>query len=384
MSFKIAIVGGGPAGLTLARLLHQKGINYIVYERAESKDSQLSGGSLDIHEETGQAVLKEAGLFDEFRKYARWEDDRSVLYDKDGKSYGEFGGQAAESAARPEIDRLDLRKILLESFPAEKLRWGSAVSGLRPDGNGKWSLDFSDGSSASDFDLVVGADGAFSKTRRMITTAKPQYAGSHYIESKISTEHPIYSSMSSRFGRGTSMALGGSREIILQTQGDGTYRIYFGMLVPEDFTSRMIDLSNINATQQTLLSSEYFGDWAEEYKSYIRHCDNFRSWPLHTFHEEDLSWKHVPGLTLMGDAAHLSVPDGEGVNCAMVDALKLAEKITLHGTSDLNQAIAQYEEEMLDRGKKHIAHSKVISKLMFHPDGPSALLQAFEHMQGEV
>jgi 2-polyprenyl-6-methoxyphenol hydroxylase-like FAD-dependent oxidoreductase len=63
----IAVIGAGPCGLTLARLLQCKGINYLVYERDESKDSNRSGGSLDIHAGTGQHALREGGLFDEFK-----------------------------------------------------------------------------------------------------------------------------------------------------------------------------------------------------------------------------------------------------------------------------------------------------------------------------
>lgn len=73
----IVIVGGGPCGLTLARLLECKGItDYVVYERKDEpsrsgSSAHRAGGSLDIHVQTGQRALRKAGLFEQFKKYAR-------------------------------------------------------------------------------------------------------------------------------------------------------------------------------------------------------------------------------------------------------------------------------------------------------------------------
>ena len=63
---KIAIIGGGPGGLTLARLLQLKGADVKVYERDINKDARVQGAPLDMHEASGMAALIKADLLTEF------------------------------------------------------------------------------------------------------------------------------------------------------------------------------------------------------------------------------------------------------------------------------------------------------------------------------
>ena len=156
----IAIIGGGPCGLTLARLLEQKGIDYVVYERDE-KDENRPGGSLDLHPKTGQHALKEAGLFEEFQKHARYDDTVFSLADKLGNRLLEVG----QGRDAPEIDRSQLRQILLDSIPEEKVKWGHALVSAAAGEDKRPVLEFANGVVTSGFKLVVGADGAWSKVR---------------------------------------------------------------------------------------------------------------------------------------------------------------------------------------------------------------------------
>lgn len=160
----IAILGGGPSGLALARLLECNKIDYVVYERDTSSLTVGQGGSLDIHGTTGQQVLKEAGLHDEFKKYARWEASKTIIQDKNGTTHLVSG----EDQDEPEIDRATLRKILVESIPPSKVRWDHAVKSVEKLGNGDIAVTFANGTSVSGFKLVVGADGAWSKARHLV------------------------------------------------------------------------------------------------------------------------------------------------------------------------------------------------------------------------
>ena len=72
---KIAIIGAGPSGLTLANLLQQYNILFTVYEFETGANERNQGGTLDLHAESGQLALREAGLYEEFKKYARPEGD---------------------------------------------------------------------------------------------------------------------------------------------------------------------------------------------------------------------------------------------------------------------------------------------------------------------
>ncbi|WP_197230065.1 FAD-dependent oxidoreductase, partial [Bacillus thuringiensis] len=123
MKKRIAIIGAGPGGLTLARILQQHGLKSVVYERETSPMIRQQGGSLDIHHDTGQEALKEAGLLEKFYEFARYEGEDFRLFDKSGKIYLD---EEADSAGgnRPEIDRGTLRELLLNSVDSECIHWG--------------------------------------------------------------------------------------------------------------------------------------------------------------------------------------------------------------------------------------------------------------------
>lgn len=171
MPLKIAIIGGGPCGLTLARLLECKGIDYIVYEQDASDAPSRTGGTLDIHEQDGQRVLREAKLWDEFKKYARWEDDVFTLLDNQSKQWLRLGEErdGGSEGGRPEIDRMALRQILLNSIPKDKVQWGFSLKSVTRGKNDKPVLEFANGLTAFGFDLVVGTDGAWSKLRPSVS-----------------------------------------------------------------------------------------------------------------------------------------------------------------------------------------------------------------------
>ncbi|KUJ17808.1 FAD/NAD(P)-binding domain-containing protein [Mollisia scopiformis] len=366
----IAIIGGGPCGLTLARLLECKGIDYIVYERDESENSNRAGGSLDIHAGTGQHALREAGLLDGFKKYARYDDTAVTIADKQGKRLLQMG----QNRDAPEIDRKDLRQILLDAIPKDKIKWGHTLLNAKIGEDKRPMLEFTNGVVLSKFKLVVGADGAWSKVRPMITPAIPQYSGKIFLESKVGHENPLYETTVSRVGPGMFLATGVGKSIVTQRQGDGTYRNYFGIQVEENFFRNGVLKLDVEATRRLLLS-DFYADWAEEYQDLIRHATDLRVWSLYTLSTEDMNWKSVPGLTLVGDAAHLTIPNGEGVNLAMTDALKLASKIAEHGIEDVNRAVQEYENDMFPRGIATIAEGRRMEKVMFDED-PQAFFQA--------
>ena len=206
-----------------------------------------------------------------------------------------------------------------------------------------------------------------------ITKATPQYSGKSYIESRIDHGNPLYETMVAKAGAGTLLSVGSGKTIVTQRQGNGSYRNYFGLQVPEDFLHSGVDLENLEATRRLLLT-HFYADWAEEYKDLIRHATDLRAWPLYTLSAEDLPWKSVPSLTLAGDAAHLSVPNGEGVNLAMTDSLRLAAKIAEHGTEHLDRAVQEYEADMFPRGIDTISAGNAMSGAMFAED-PRVSLQ---------
>lgn len=70
---KIAIIGAGPAGCTLGRLLYLAKVDFVIFERETSPAMRGQGGTLDLRTKGGLAAVKKADLFEEFLKFARYD-----------------------------------------------------------------------------------------------------------------------------------------------------------------------------------------------------------------------------------------------------------------------------------------------------------------------
>ncbi|KAJ6190262.1 Monooxygenase FAD-binding [Penicillium mononematosum] len=401
----IAIIGGGPSGLTLARLLEVNEItDYVVFERDQSSTPgpNRQGGTLDLQRDSGQEALKRAGLFEKFsNELARWDAAYFHLLDSAGKTIANFNNTLED---RPEIDRLQLRDLLLESIPQHKIRWGHGVKFVERKagdentvGDNGCIIHFTNGSSATGFRLVVGADGAWSKVRPLVTSAWPEYSGKFYIEGKISHNNPSYPVAHELVGPGNMLVLGDQKMIAVQQLSDGHYRVYFALNVPEDFYKRVtsVHADASKATEEMrshlLSTNEFFANWTPNLKAFIENAEGpFRPWPLYFIDPETVGWDRdvAPGVTLMGDAAHASTPFiGEGVNCSMHDAVMLAECLIRHCGSNttfahveevkLEAALAAYEKNMFKRGQDLIRRSCESGRRLFSDNAGPLVLQMF-------
>jgi 2-polyprenyl-6-methoxyphenol hydroxylase-like FAD-dependent oxidoreductase len=185
---QIAIIGGGPGGLTLARLLQLMGANVKVYERDLNKDARVQGSPLDMHKESGWAALSKANLLYEFEKNVFKGADKKIIVNERAEIiFSDHGATSDENSAnehsRPEIDRGALRKIFLESLQQETVVWDSHFVSMEKQNEG-WLLQFKSGSSAY-ADIVISADGANSKLRPYVTNIKSFYSGITMVEINV-------------------------------------------------------------------------------------------------------------------------------------------------------------------------------------------------------
>jgi|HubBroStandDraft_6_1064221.scaffolds.fasta_scaffold44735_6 2-polyprenyl-6-methoxyphenol hydroxylase-like FAD-dependent oxidoreductase len=230
----IAIVGAGPGGLTLARILHRHGIPAPVFEREKfSAVRRRQGGSLDMHAESGQFAIQYAGLNAEFTRIARYEDQESRVYDKHGKLL--FAEEDVAGKDRPEVDRGQLRQIFLDSLHSSAVHWDHELTAIRPrpqkDG---FELVFRNRASET-FDLVVGADGAWSRVRPLVSDARPIYSGVAFVVLGIDDVDARHPELARLVGRGLMFALGDSKAISGHRDANAHLSIYAALRAPEDW-----------------------------------------------------------------------------------------------------------------------------------------------------
>lgn len=368
MKQPITILGAGLGGLILANVLHRHGIDATLYELEASPTVRPQGSILDIHEESGQLALQKAGLFEAFRKLVIPAGDEMRILDKTGTLRWQDSG----NDTRPEVDRGALREILLQSLPASCIHWDSKVTGVVKREEGRHEVTLASGEMFTT-ELLIGADGAWSKVRPMLSDAQPDYLGVSLVETHlldVDTRHPEVAAL---VGCGSMFALSDEKGLVTHRDGDGRLTVYIALKTPEQWmTSREIDFRNSEAARQWLL--KHFAGWNDLLRTLIAaHDTELIPRAIYSLPVEH-RWQRVPGVTLLGDAAHLMSPfAGEGANLAMLDGMELAEAILAH-QDDVEAALASYEEALFPRSTAAAAVSKSNLSVSFRPDAPQGML----------
>ena len=374
MNVPIAIVGAGLGGLILARVLHVHGIAATIYEAEASASARTQGGMLDIHEHNGQLALKTAGLFDKFLGIIHAGGQASRVLDKDGNVL--FDEADDGTGKRPEVHRGDLRRLLLNSLPADTIRWGHKVTSASALGGGRYVLTFANGLRVTT-NLLVGADGAWSKVRPLLSKTKPAYVGTSFIETYLFDSDTRHRASAEAVGSGSLFALAPGKGVVAHREANGVLHTYTELNKPKDWIAS-IDFSNSAAALACV--AEEFDGWAPELTALI--TDGETAPVPRAIHALPANhrWERVPGVTLLGDAAHLMSPSGEGANLAMLDGAELAKAIAAN-PGDVEVALAAYEKDLFRRSASEAADSEEILKLCLGPNAPHSLVNFFTSHQ---
>ncbi|MDY0933209.1 NAD(P)/FAD-dependent oxidoreductase [Chryseobacterium sp. CFBP8996] len=377
---QIAIIGGGPGGLTLAKLLQLKDVDVKVYERDLNKNARVQGSPLDLHDESGLAALRKAGLLDDFKNNFMVGADQSTITNHKAEIFFSDHGQKqdenfGDEHFRPEIDRGVLRKILLESLDPETIIWDSHFLSMAKQDEG-WLLHFKNKESVY-ADIVIGADGANSKIRPFITDIKAFYSGITMLEGNVYEAEKKVPNISKILRGGKIMAFGNEQNILMGQKANGEIGFYASFKADENWAvASGLDFSDQSEVLKWF--QKEYPDWSSVwYELFENSSTPFISRPIYCM-PFDQTWNTVKNLTIIGDAAHLMPPfAGEGVNMAMLDALELSEALTSSQFNTIESAIAEYEMNMFKRASKIAQESLENGERMHSENALTTMLDFF-------
>lgn len=370
MHTPITIIGAGLGGLTLARVLHLNGVPATVYEAEASPTSRAQGGLLDIHDYNGQVALQAAGLIDAFRPLILQGRQAMRILDRDGTVLLDKPDDG--TGGRPEVQRGELRQLLLDSLPAGTVQWGRKASGVRSLGAGRHEVTFTDGTTVAS-SLLVGADGAWSKIRPLLSPALPEYTGRAFVETYLFDTDAKHPAIAKTVGGGSMGAPSAGKVIMAHRESGSTVHSYILLTRPREWFEA-IDFTDATASAARI--AKEFEGWAPELTGLITQSDTPPI--LRPFYTLPIGhrWDRVPGVTLLGDAAHLTPPNGEGANLAMLDGAELGKAIATH-PDDLEGALGDYERAMFPRSVKAANEGGEVYDMLDGEDAAQQMVKAF-------
>ncbi|MDX3976064.1 FAD-dependent monooxygenase [Shinella sp.] len=347
------IVGAGIAGLTAALSLARKGIASHILEQAPALEEVGAGLQLSPN---ASRILADLGLLDALS--ARWSEPDHILLSS-GSTLAPLASVPAGKAARTRwgapygvLPRASLQAVLLEAVRDEPLC--TLATGQRIE-------TAQDALAIAPADVLIGADGVWSRLRQAVPGALPaRYSGNVAWRFLV----PYAAAPSFLNPRTVTAFLGPQAHLVAyplaQTQAFNIVAIHQSAEAPPEGWSRSGDTA-------TLLST--FSGWHNDIRRLLDDARAPLMWPL--FECPDGAWTDGRKTVLIGDAAHAMTPfAAQGAAMAIEDAALLANRLA--EATDTGQALRQFETTRRARVAR-VRSRGAFNRFAYHARGPIAL-----------
>jgi len=357
---RVAIVGGGTVGLSLALYLNQLGnCDVSVYEATQIFST--IGAGIEISH-NAMKVYQELGLADKVYELARAAsgDGSNVWFDVwfgDGRSGDRPICTPTVPVANTKLHRADALELLVSRIPKEIIHLGKRLAGYERIAGGSVLLTFTDGTTMK-ADVLVGADGIKSVTRRIMygpqaETVEPVWSGGIAYRGLLPMG-TVASNLREYSANRPNLWMGKSRHIVQYPVSRGqavslaAYVIdYEHGRYPEWKGTSWIEESSTDE----LLS--HFQEYTPALQNLLRAIDKPQRWAL--FEVPPLPSYVAGSIALVGDAAHAAVPhQGNGASQGIEDAHVLASLLSHPSctTSTVPLALKAYDAVRRPRSQR--------------------------------
>ena len=324
---RVAIVGAGLGGLTLAKALQEGGVQVRLYEAWD--DWKVRGGALGLA--AGARVLERLGLGKELG---------AVSNHGQGMNFYAHGQKLSPLAIQGCFAmRTELQKILVDSLPAETIKLGHKLIDI-VEGDEDVKLFFENGATDS-ADVVVASDGIHSFVRQKVFGAdEPVFTGFrilYSVSSKPIRPDPTMASMHWMEAEGAGFAV----LDVTAGQGAGRHDICAVILASQEPVTDRWDSTIVRERFQEL--ARHAAPNHEVLGRAVQSADVCFDWGVYRSPVRP-SWISERGrVVLLGDAAHATAPFmGQGANMAMHDAWCLS-RVLLNDQLSLREGLCLYE-----------------------------------------